>query len=50
MRGYRTSAVALKGELPPHAIREVDETYRRERERVIRCGLAVDALERAWRS
>ncbi|GAA4071107.1 hypothetical protein GCM10022248_44430 [Nonomuraea soli] len=49
VRGYQMSAVQLKGELPPHAVREVDETYsRRERERIIRCGLAVDAIERVW--
>lgn len=47
VRGYRTSAVQLKGELPPHAVREVDEVYRLERERIIRCGKAVDAVEKA---
>lgn len=47
VRGYRSAAVELKRELPPHAVREVDEVYRLERERVIRCGKGVDAVGKA---
>lgn len=48
VRGYRSAAVELRKELPPHALAEVDEVYRVERERIIRCGRAVDAIERAY--
>ncbi|MEV0584087.1 hypothetical protein [Nonomuraea sp. NPDC050310] len=49
VQGYRTSAVQLKSQLPPHAVREVDEVYRQERDRIIRCGRALDAIEAALR-
>lgn len=48
VKGYRSSSVELKGQLQPHALREVDEVYRLERERIIRNGQAIDAIEHAW--
>lgn len=48
VRGYRSAAFELKGQLPPHALAELDMVYRLERERIIGCGRAIDALERAW--
>ncbi|MEU7894386.1 hypothetical protein AB0B45_16190 [Nonomuraea sp. NPDC049152] len=47
--GYRTAAVELKGQLPPHAIEAVLDTYRREGPRLVALGRSIEVVERALR-
>ncbi|WP_344845650.1 hypothetical protein [Nonomuraea dietziae] len=47
---YRRASFELKAHLPPEAVESVLVTYKRERERLIRCGQAARLLEQALRA
>ncbi|MGP3959279.1 hypothetical protein ACTWPT_25050 [Nonomuraea sp. 3N208] len=47
--GYRSAAVDLKGQLPPHAVEAVLDVYREEGPRLVRLARSITVVEQALR-
>ncbi|MEV0231104.1 hypothetical protein [Nonomuraea sp. NPDC050786] len=47
--GYRSAAVDLKGQLPPHAVEAVLDVYREEGPRLVRLARSIAVVEQALR-
>jgi hypothetical protein len=47
--GYRSAAVDLKGQFPPHAVEAVLDAYREEGPRLVRLARSVAVVEQALR-